>query len=154
MTLTEGAKAPGFSGIDQNGNLVSLDQFRRNTVILFFFPQDCFTACSGGCDLNDNFRNWINKGFKIITVCNNNYEEHRNYILQHSLPFVLIDDFEKRISSKYGIWDAAENRESLLHATFIISPDGIIEKIIINVSKDELSMQINFLKKLNLEYLN
>jgi peroxiredoxin Q/BCP len=33
------AKAPDFTLPDENGNPVSLDQFRGHTVVLFFFPK-------------------------------------------------------------------------------------------------------------------
>jgi len=33
------AKAPDFTLPDENGNPVSLDQFRGNNVVLFFYPK-------------------------------------------------------------------------------------------------------------------
>jgi peroxiredoxin Q/BCP len=33
------SKAPDFTLPDENGNPVSLDQFRGNDVVLFFYPR-------------------------------------------------------------------------------------------------------------------
>jgi peroxiredoxin Q/BCP len=38
--LKEGDKAPGFTAKDQDGNPVSLPDFRGKRVVLFFYPKD------------------------------------------------------------------------------------------------------------------
>ena len=154
IKLKEGDKAPNFTGSDQDGNSITLEQFMGNGIILFFYLQDCFSGCAAGCALRNNFSNWADKGFKIIGVCNNNFEEQRNFILQNSLPFTLVADPDKRIAHKYGGWGIDEKLESLLHAAFKISRGGYIEKILTDVSYNKNLNQIEFLKRLNLEYLN
>jgi thioredoxin-dependent peroxiredoxin len=153
-TPKENTKAPNFSGKDQYGNLVTLDQFIGNVVILFFYPQNCLSTCLGGCALRDNFSEWADKGYKIIGVCNKNFEAHKNFIKQHDFPCILIADTNKRIAHKYGVWRIDEESESLMHATFVISPGGFIKRIITDATKDEHSQQIDLLKKINFEYLS
>ena len=38
--LKEGQKAPAFKGKDQNGNTVSLADFKGQKVVLYFYPED------------------------------------------------------------------------------------------------------------------
>jgi peroxiredoxin Q/BCP len=153
-TLKEGSKAPNFSASDQDGNKVTLDQYLGYNIILFFYPRDCFSSCTGGCALRDNFSAWVDKGFKIIAICNNNFEEHRNFILKHSLPYILVADADKKIADKYGAWSVSEKTGKLIHATFVISESCIIEKIITDVDKDEYLRQVELHKKLRLVHLN
>jgi len=39
-------KAPGFEGIDQNGNTVKLSDFKGKKVGLFFYPKDNTPGCT------------------------------------------------------------------------------------------------------------
>jgi peroxiredoxin Q/BCP len=40
MTIQEGKTAPAFTLLDQNGNKVSLKDFKGKNIILFFYPKD------------------------------------------------------------------------------------------------------------------
>ena len=44
--LTEGEKAPDFKTKDQNGNAVSLKDFRGKKVVLYFYPEDDTPTCT------------------------------------------------------------------------------------------------------------
>ena len=55
-TLAEGQKAPAFSGKDQNGNKISLSDFKGKKVALYFYPEDDTPTCTEqACNLRDNF---------------------------------------------------------------------------------------------------
>src|ERR1035437_6003400 len=100
ITLKEQDKAPNFSASDQHGNSLMLEDYSGSAVILFFYPQSCISACSGGCALRNNFSKWINNGYNVIGISNNYFEEHRNFILGHDLPLTQVADPDKRIASK------------------------------------------------------
>ncbi|MET0298397.1 MAG: redoxin domain-containing protein, partial [Flavitalea sp.] len=46
ITLKEGDKAPLFTGIDQNGEKVSLSALKGKKVVLYFYPQDNTPTCT------------------------------------------------------------------------------------------------------------
>lgn len=46
ITLKEGDKAPAFSGKDQNGNKVSLADYKGKKVVLYFYPEDDTPTCT------------------------------------------------------------------------------------------------------------
>ncbi|RYF99969.1 MAG: redoxin domain-containing protein, partial [Chitinophagaceae bacterium] len=46
IELKEGDKAPSFTGIDQNGDKVSLAEFKGKKVALYFYPQDNTPTCT------------------------------------------------------------------------------------------------------------
>ena len=55
-TLTAGQKAPLFSAPDQDGNMVSLKDFKGKKVALYFYPEDDTPTCTiQACNLRDNF---------------------------------------------------------------------------------------------------
>ncbi|MDO9155281.1 MAG: redoxin domain-containing protein, partial [Sediminibacterium sp.] len=50
--LKEGSKAPAFKAPDQNGNMVSLSDFKGKKLILYFYPKDDTPGCtSQACNL-------------------------------------------------------------------------------------------------------
>ena len=56
ITLTAGQKAPAFTGKDQDGNKISLLQFKGQKVVLYFYPEDDTPTCTEqACNLRDNF---------------------------------------------------------------------------------------------------
>jgi thioredoxin-dependent peroxiredoxin len=131
-------KAPDFTGRDQNGNAVTLNEFIGNTTIIFFYPEACFAGCgSGSCSLRDNIETWKEKGYKIICVCTNNFDLHRNFVKRYKLQFTVIEDADKQIALKYGVRDVTEANDPTFHATFMISREGIIKKIIHEVNRNE-----------------
>lgn len=54
--LQEGEKAPAFTGVDQDGNKISLSDFKGQKVVLFFYPEDDTPTCTvQACNLRDNY---------------------------------------------------------------------------------------------------
>ena len=55
--LIEGKKAPGFTGIDQEGNPISLPDFLGKKLVLFFYPEDDTPTCTiEACKLRDHYK--------------------------------------------------------------------------------------------------
>ncbi len=67
--LKEGDKAPDFKGKDQDGNLVSLDDFKGHKLVLYFYPKDSTPGCtSQACNLRDNYDYLLKNGYKVLGV--------------------------------------------------------------------------------------
>ena len=133
--LNEGQKAPFFEGTDQNGKTIKLSDFAGKKVILYFYPKDNTPGCTNeACNLRDNYKDLLKKGFTVIGVSPDSEKSHRGFAEKYSLPFPLIADTSKEIMSRYGAWGEkkmyGKTVTGVLRTTFIISEDGIIEKII------------------------
>jgi len=132
--LKEGDKAPAFTGIDQNGNKISLSHFKGQKVVLFFYPEDDTPTCTiQACNLRDNYGLLMKNGFKVIGISPDDVKSHKKFEEKFSLPFTLIADGERKIIDKYGVWGEKKlyGREYMgLHrTTFVINEKGIISKI-------------------------
>ena len=76
--LKEGDKAPDFTGIDQDGKAVSLEQFRGKKLILYFYPKDNTTGCTAeACSLRDGYAELKRNGFEIVGVSPDGEKSHR-----------------------------------------------------------------------------
>jgi len=148
MTLLKtGDKAPDFSGKDQNGNAISLQQFAGRKLALYFYPKDNTPGCTTeACNLRDNYSDLKKKGYEIVGVSADSEKSHQNFISKFNLPFPLISDEEKKIIKDYGAWGEkkmyGKAYEGILRKTFVISEKGVIEKIIEKVKINEHSKQI------------
>jgi peroxiredoxin Q/BCP len=133
--LQEGSKAPAFKGKDQNGNTVSLSDFKGKKIVLYFYPQDDTPTCTTqACNLRDNYGILKNHGFEVIGVSPDEVNKHKKFETKHELPFTLIADPELKIIEKYGVWGEksmyGKKYMGLLRTTFIIDEKGIIKTII------------------------
>ena len=133
-SLTKGQKAPAFSGLDQNGNKVSLSGLKGKKIVLYFYPEDDTPTCTDqACNLRDNFGLLRNKGITVIGISPDEIKKHKKFEEKFQLPFTLIADPKHTIIDKYGVWGEKQlwgrNYMGLHRTTFLIDEKGIIRKI-------------------------
>jgi thioredoxin-dependent peroxiredoxin len=135
ITLVEGNKAPMFLGKNQNNEAISLKDFKGKKVILYFYPHDDTPTCTTqACNLKDNYKTLLQKGFSIIGISSDDVNTHKKFETKHSLPFPLIADVDNKIALKYGVWDwkqfMGKTFVGMHRTTFLINEKGIITHII------------------------
>lgn len=134
--LQAGQKAPAFSGKDQNGNKVSLSDFKGQKVVLYFYPEDDTPACTvQACNLRDNYTELQQQGYAVIGVSPNDVASHQKFADKYALPFPLLADPQHTIIEKYGVWGEknlyGRKYMGLHRTTFLIDEKGIIERVIL-----------------------
>ncbi len=146
-TLTEGAIAPAFSGITQDGRTISLSDFKGKKLILYFYPKDNTPGCTAeACDLSENYDFWLSKGVDVVGISPDSSSSHIKFIDKYGLRFNLIADTDKTILQAYGAWGEKVNYGKsymgVIRTTFVISEAGIIEKIIRKVDTKNHTEQL------------
>ena len=134
QSLSEGKKAPAFKGVDQDGNAISLADFKGQKLILYFYSEAGSPTCTiESCNLRDNNSLLNKKGFEVLGVSPDNETRQKKFEVKYKLPFPLIADAENKITEAYGVRDMKKlfGREymGILRTTFIIDEKGIILKI-------------------------
>lgn len=145
--LKEGQKAPAFSGLDQEGNKISLSDYKGQKVALYFYPEDDTPTCTiQACNLRDNYALLKRNGFKVIGVSPDDVKSHKKFEEKFSLPFTLIADPEHKIIDKYGVWGEknlyGRNYMGLHRTTFAIDEQGVIRKIFLRPRNKEHAQEI------------
>jgi Peroxiredoxin len=145
--LTEGQKAPLFKGNDQNGQPVSLADFKGKKIVLFFYPEDDTPTCTvQACNLRDNFALLKKNGFVILGVSPDEEKKHKKFEAKYNLPFTLIADADHKIIDKYGVWGEKQlygrNYMGLHRTTFLIDEKGIIRKIFLKPKSKQHTEEI------------
>lgn len=145
--LKIGDNAPSFEGVNQNGDKISLVDFKGKKLILYFYPKDNTSGCTAeSCDLNENYEMWLKKGFDVVGVSPDNEKSHLKFIDKFGLKFNLIADTEKDILQAYGAWGEksmyGKKYMGVIRTTFIIDENGVIEEIFKKVKTKEHTNQI------------
>jgi peroxiredoxin Q/BCP len=147
IQLVEGILAPDLSGINQNGETISLASLKGKKLILYFYPKDDTPGCTAeACNLNDNYEFWISKGYEVVGISPDSEASHSKFVKKYGLKFNLIADTSKEILQAYGVWGEKLNYGKtymgVIRTTFVINEDGIIEKIFKKVDTKEHTNQI------------
>jgi peroxiredoxin Q/BCP len=145
--LTEGSKAPLFTGKDQNGKPVSLSDYKGQKVILFFYPEDDTPTCTiQACNLRDNFGLLKKNGLTVLGVSPDEEKKHKKFEAKYNLPFTLIADPSHDIIDKYGVWGEKQlygrNYMGLHRTTFLIDEKGIVKKIFLRPKNKQHAEEI------------
>lgn len=133
--LKIGDKAPDFTVNDQDGNPVKLSSLRGKKIVLYFYPRDLTPGCTAeACNLRDNYKSMVKKGYEILGVSTDSEKSHRKFIEKERLPFRLLADTERAVHDAYGTWveKSMYGRKYMgtARVTFVIDEKGIIEDII------------------------
>lgn len=76
--LKIGDKAPAINSIDQNGEVITLEQFKGKKVVLYFYPKDMTPGCTmQSCNLRDNYQALLDKGFVVLGCSADSPERHQ-----------------------------------------------------------------------------
>ena len=147
ITLTEGQKAPAFTAKDQNGEKVSLSQFKGQKVVLYFYPEDDTPTCTDqACNLRDNFSVLKNEGMVVLGVSPDEVTKHKKFEAKFKLPFTLLADPDHSIIDKYGVWGPKQmfgnKYMGLLRTTFLIDEKGVIRKIFLRPKSKQHTAEI------------
>ena len=145
--LKTGDTAPVINSVDQNGDTITLDQFKGDKVVLYFYPKDMTPGCTvQSCNLRDNYKILLEKGYIVLGCSADSPARHVKFIEKHDLPFSLISDESKQVLNNYGVWGPkkfmGKEYDRINRTTFIIDEKGIIEDIIEKVNTKEHASQI------------
>ena len=132
--LQEGDKAPAFTANNQDGDKVSLSDYKGKKIVLYFYPQDGTPTCTvQACNLRDNYSLLKKEGFVILGVSPDEEKKHKKFETKFELPFTLLADPEHTIIDKYGVWGEkllyGRQYMGLLRTTFLIDEKGVIRHI-------------------------
>ena len=132
--LEEGKEAPEIKLKDQDGNTVSLDEFKGQKVVVYFYPKDDTTGCTKeACKFRDEFPRFEKLDTKVIGISPDSIESHKKFAKKYNLPFTLLSDEGKEVLEAYDVWKQksmyGRNYMGVERTTYIVDENGKIEKV-------------------------
>ncbi|MDR4507045.1 MAG: thioredoxin-dependent thiol peroxidase [Candidatus Brocadiaceae bacterium] len=147
MQLKNGDAAPPFKLADQNGKEHELSDFQGQWVILYFYPKDNTPGCTReACAFRDNFAEYKKLKIKILGISADSVESHKKFVEKYGLPFTLLSDASRETVKQYGVWGKkkmiGKEYEGINRMSFLINPEGKIEKIYRKVKPPEHAEEV------------
>ena len=123
-----------LQGLDADGieKEFSLNDFKGQRVILYFYPKDNTSGCTmEACNFRDNMNRLI-KYAVVIGVSPDSIKSHKSFKEKQSLNFILLSDTEHKLAESFEVWKEksmyGRKYMGIERSTFIIDKDGNIEK--------------------------
>jgi peroxiredoxin Q/BCP len=128
------SKAPEFTLPDENGNPVSLKQFRGQAVVLFFYPR----ADTPGCTIEANsFRESYKKlqkaGLVVLGISPDTPKAQLKFKEKYDLPYTLLADDKKDVAKLFDVLKEknmyGKKVMGIVRSTFLIDAEGKIAHV-------------------------
>lgn len=150
--LKEGEKAPEFSLPDQDGEPISLKDFKGQRVLIYFYPKAMTPGCTvQACNLRDSSDNFKKYDVVILGISTDKPEKLSRFVEKEMLNFTLLSDENHEVSQAFGTWGEKEfmgkTYEGIHRISFLISKDGNIEKVFDNFkTSDHHEVVLDYLR--------
>lgn len=145
--LNIGDKAPDFTLKDQNGNEVSLSDFKGKKVILYFYPKDNTPGCTRqACAFASAYEDFKSINAQVIGISKDSVASHIKFASKYELPFILLSDPRLSAIENYGVWQEkklyGKVSMGVVRTTFIIDENGFVTHILPKVKPDTNAAEI------------
>lgn len=126
--------APLFTTTDQNGNSVSLADFKGKKVVLYFYPKASTPGCTvQACGIRDSKAEFADANTVVLGISPDSAKRLTNFTTKQELNFTLLSDEDNVIAESYGVWALKKfmGKEYIgIHrVTFIIDEEGVLRHI-------------------------
>ncbi len=146
-TLKAGDNAPNFSALDQDGNTITLGDYKGKKLVVFFYPKANTPGCTAeACNLRDNYQVFKTQGYEIIGVSADSAKHQSNFRNKFELPYPLLADEDKAVIEAFGVWGPkkfmGKEYDGIHRTTFVIDENGVISEVIGKVKTKDHAAQI------------
>jgi peroxiredoxin Q/BCP len=133
--------APDFTTQDENGNTVSLSQFRGQNVVLFFYPKANTPGCTvEACGFRDSYTKLHKAGLTVLGISADNPSAQKKFKDKFGFQYTLLADADKKIADLYGVLKDknmyGKKVKGIVRSTFLIGPEGKIAHVFPKVTPD------------------
>ena len=145
--LEKGTSAPDFKLDDQDGNSVSLADFKGKKILLWFYPKASTPGCTiEGQEFRDEFTKFQEKNTVILGMSADSVKSQKNFCEKQNFPFSLVSDPEKTTIRKYEAIGLKKmygrEYEGIFRISYLIDENGTIQKTYGKVKPKEHAKEV------------
>ena len=145
--LEKGTSAPDFKLDDQDGNPVSLSDFKGKKILLWFYPKASTPGCTiEGQEFRDEFTKFQEKNTVILGMSADSVKSQKNFCEKQNFPFSLVSDPEKTTIRKYEAIGLKKmygrEYEGIFRISYLIDENGLIQKTYGKVKPKEHAKEV------------
>ena len=132
--LKVGDEAPDIQLHTDTGEDFRLSEMKGKRVVLYFYPKSDTPGCTvEACEFRDGIAGFKKKGTAVIGISPDKPTAQAKFKEKYDLPFTLLADEDKAAAEAYGVYKEknmyGKKVMGIVRTTFVIGPDGNIEKI-------------------------
>lgn len=130
--LEVGKTAPAFTLLNQEGEKVSLKDFKgKKNIALYFYPKAMTPGCTvQACGIRDAKEEFEKLDTVVLGVSIDEHERLKKFEDKQDLNFTLLADPDHKIADKYKVWGLkkfmGKEYMGLNRVTYIIGKNGKI----------------------------
>ncbi|SFD07228.1 thioredoxin-dependent thiol peroxidase [Algibacter pectinivorans] len=146
-TLKQGDAVPNFTAKDEQGNDISLSDYKGKKLVVFFYPKASTPGCTvEACNLRDNYTELKAQGYELLGVSADSAKRQSNFKNKHEFPFPLLADEDKTVINAFGVWGPKKfmgrEYDGIHRMTFLINEQGVVDRVIQKVKTKDHAAQI------------
>ena len=133
MAIVEGKPSPEFTLKNQNGEDVSLSDFKGKNIVVYFYPKDNTPGCTKeAIGFRDLWEEYEKANTVVLGISPDSPKSHVGFIEKQNLPFILLSDPEKEVMTQYGAYGEkmmyGKKTIGTIRSTVLIGTDGNVIK--------------------------
>ena len=145
--LPTGIQAPSFVLPDQNGRTHTLEAYRGQKVVLYFYPKDNTPGCTKqACAFGELYPQFTEKGAVVLGVSKDSVASHKKFAEKYGLPFPLLSDEGLEAIRAYDVWQEknmyGKKVMGVVRTTYLIDENGVIVRAFSRVKAEENPQQM------------
>ena len=132
--LEVGQKAPDFTLNNQEGNPVSLDDFKGQKLLVWFYPKASTPGCTAeGSNIQENLAEFDGLGVKVVGVSKDSVKRQFNFAKKYGFTYSLLSDESGAMIEAYGAWGRKKfmgrEYDGIFRISYLIDEDGVVERV-------------------------
>ena len=136
--LSPGDVAPDFTLSSDDGESVSLSQFRGRKVIVYFYSAAMTPGCTKqACDFTDSLSSLQSAGYEVLGISPDKPEKLAEFRERDSLKITLLSDPDKSVMTSFGAYGEkllyGKVVQGVIRSTFVVDETGKVEVAQYNV---------------------
>jgi len=138
-----GDHAPDFNLPDQNGQSHTLKEYSGKWLVLYFYPKDDTPGCTlEACAFRDDLHELTELGAQVVGISVDDSNSHAEFARKYHLPFPLLADKTTEVAQSYGVLLNLILLKVARRYTFLIDPQGKVNKVYDKVETSRHSKEI------------
>ena len=132
--LKIGDKAPDFSLLDYNENIVSLSDYNNQSIVIWFFPKASTPGWTNqGIGFRDELKKYDKLNIAVIGVSADAPKKQKKFVDKYDFNYPLLCDESHDMLESYGVWGLKKfmGREymGISRVTYILDTNHKIQEV-------------------------
>ena len=145
--IKQGAPAPDFKVLDDEGKPFQLSDLKGKEVVLYFYPKADTPGCTKeSCEFRDTITQFKRRGAMVIGVSPDKPTAQAKFKSKYELTFPLLADEDHKVAEAYGVWQEksmyGKKYMGIARTTFVIDKDGRVKKVFEKVKPEGHAEQV------------